>query len=45
MQTTASQTVSSLADLARLPLADYAPVSKLALERTRIERPRFPANA
>ena len=43
MQTTASQTVSSLADLARLPLADYAPVSKLALERTRIERPRFPA--
>ena len=43
MQTTASQTVSSLADLARLPLSDYAPVSKLALERTRIERPRFPA--
>ena len=43
MQTTASRTVSSLADLARLPLAEYAPASKLRLERTRVERPRFPA--
>ena len=43
MQTTASQTVSSLADLARLPLARYAPASKLRLERTRVERPRFAA--
>ena len=28
-------------DIARLPLAEYAPVSKLRLERTRVERPRF----
>ena len=27
----------------RLPLAEYAPVSKLRLERTRVERPRFAA--
>ena len=30
-------------DLATLPLAEYAPVSKLRLERTRVERPRFAA--
>jgi predicted TIM-barrel fold metal-dependent hydrolase len=43
MQTTASRTVSAPPDLARLPLAEYAPVSKLRLERTRVERPRFGA--
>ena len=43
MQTTAARTQSWSSELARLPLAEYAPVSKLRLSRTRVVRPRFQA--
>ncbi len=41
MQAPTSDTPPTSPELANLPLAEYAPVSKLRLPQTRIERPRF----
>ena len=41
VQAPTSDTPPTSPELANLPLAEYAPVSKLRLPQTRIERPRF----